>query len=213
MIAHVRGTVAHRSAGSVVIDVGGVGYLVHVTAADHIPARGQEVELHTSLQVREDSMTLYGFTARSSLVLFELLLSSSGVGPKLALAALGTHRPDVLRLAIAGGDTATLTAIPGVGKKVADRLVLELKDKVGGDGLGAFADPEAASGGTAGSADPSVLAEVRDALLGLGYSASEVQSAMVELGEARNDPDADAADLLRRSLRVLGSGVVEGAGR
>jgi len=139
MIAHVRGTVTHRIAGSVVIDVGGVGYLVHVTAADHIPAQGQEVELHTSLQVREDSMTLYGFTARSSLVLFELLLSSSGVGPKLALAALGTHRPDVLRLAIAGGDTATLTAIPGVGKKVAERLVLDLKDKVGGDGLGTFA--------------------------------------------------------------------------
>ncbi|TVR34869.1 MAG: Holliday junction branch migration protein RuvA [Nitriliruptor sp.] len=216
MIAHVRGTVAHRSAGSVVIDVGGVGYLVHVTAADHIPAQGQEVELHTSLQVREDSMTLYGFTARSSLVLFELLLSSSGVGPKLALAALGTHRPDVLRLAIAGGDTATLTAIPGVGKKVAERLVLDLKDKVGGDGLGTFADASDASGtpgGTAGAADPSVLAEVRDALLGLGYSASEVQAAMTELGDARNDPAADAADLLRRCLRVLGSGVVEGAGR
>lgn len=213
MIAHVRGTVAHRGTGSVVIDVHGVGYLVHVTAADHIPARGQEVELHTSLQVREDSMTLYGFTARSSLVLFELLLSSSGVGPKLALAALGTHRPDVLRLAIAGSDTATLTAIPGVGKKVAERLVLDLKDKVGGDGLGAFSDPVGASGGTAGAADPSVLAEVRDALLGLGYSAGEVQAALVELGDARNDPDADAANLLRRCLRVLGSGVVEGAGR
>lgn len=214
MIAHVRGTVAHRSAGSLVVDVGGVGYLVHVTAADHIPARGQEVELHTSLQVREDSMTLYGFTARSSLVLFELLLSSSGVGPKLALAALGTHRPDVLRLAIAGSDTATLTAIPGVGKKVAERLVLDLKDKVGGDGLGAFAEPEGAAGaGTAAAADPSVLAEVRDALLGLGYSASEVQAAMLELGDARNDPDADAAVLLRQCLRVLGSGVVEGAGR
>ena len=212
MIAHVRGTVAHRSAGSVVIDVGGVGYLVHVTAADHIPAQGQEVELHTSLQVREDSMTLYGFTARSSLVLFELLLSSSGVGPKLALAALGTHRPDVLRLAIAGGDTATLTAIPGVGKKVAERLVLDLKDKVGGDGLGTFADASGTAGGTAGGADPSVLAEVRDALLGLGYSASEVQAAMTELGDARNDPAADAADLLRRCLRVLGSGVVEGEG-
>ena len=219
MIAHVRGTVAHRSAGTVVLDVHGVGYLVHVTAADHIPAQGQQVELHTSLQVREDSMTLYGFTARSSLVLFELLLSSSGVGPKLALAALGTHRPDVLRLAIAGGDTATLTAIPGVGKKVAERLVLDLKDKVGGDGLGAFTDADDGSdasgspAGTGGGADRSVLAEVRDALLGLGYSAGEVQAAMVELGDARNDPEADAADLLRRSLRVLGSGVIEGAGR
>ena len=89
MIASLRGRIAHRDTGTVVVDVHGVGYLVHVTPGDRIPARGEEVVLHTSLQVREESMTLYGFTERSSLVLFELLLTSSGVGPKLALAALG----------------------------------------------------------------------------------------------------------------------------
>ncbi len=211
MIAHLRGRVAHRGTGSVVIDVHGVGYLVHVTAGERIPPRGEEVEVHTSLQVREDSMTLYGFTSRSSLVLFDLLLSSSGVGPKLALAALGTHRPDVLRTAIAGGDTATLTAIPGVGKKVAERLVLDLKDKVGGDGLG-FGEVTGSAPST-GGADATVLAEVRDALLGLGYSASEVQSALTDLGDARNDPDADVSDLLRRCLRSLGSGALDGGRR
>jgi holliday junction DNA helicase RuvB len=146
VIAHLRGRVAHRTATDVVVDVQGVGYLVHVAAGERVPPHGELVELHTSLQVREESMTLYGFLDRGSLTLFELLLTSSGVGPKLALAALGTHRPDVLRTAIASGDLPTLTAVPGVGKKVAERLVLELKDKVGSVGAGVAVG---ASGGTA----------------------------------------------------------------
>ena len=205
MIAHLRGHVSHRGADHVVVDVQGVGYLVYVTPGDRIPPRGEPVELHTSLQVREDAMTLYGFTDRGSLALFELLLTSSGVGPKLALAALGTHRPDVLRTAIAGNDVATLTAIPGVGKKVAERLVLELKDKVGVPVL-------PTGGGEVGAAaagDGGVLAEVRDALLGLGYSASEAQDALAQLGDA----DADAAELLRRALRHLSAAAYDGARR
>ena len=201
MIAHVRGTVTHRSAGSVVIDVGGVGYLVHVTAADHIPAQGQEVELHTSLQVREESMTLYGFASEPELRLFELLLTAAGVGPKLALAALATHRPEVLRTALAGEDATTLTAIPGVGPKLAKRLVLELKDKVGGgvDGVAVVGTDGTPSG---------ALAEVRDALLGLGYSAGEVQAALAEVGPA----DGEAtSELLRRALRAMGAGASDGA--
>jgi holliday junction DNA helicase RuvA len=197
VIAHLRGRVVHRDASSVVVDVGGVGYLVYVTAGDRIPPRGEPVELHTSMQVREESMTLYGFTDRAQLILFELLLTSSGVGPKLALAALTTHRPDVLRTAVAGADIATLTAIPGVGKKVAERLVLELKDKVGGPVL-------VGAGSVEGVAvDAGVLGEVRDALLGLGYSAGEVQRAVAAVG----DEDAGStSELLRRCLRHLGSG-------
>jgi holliday junction DNA helicase RuvA len=198
VIAHLRGRVAHRDTSSVVVDVGGVGYLVHVTPSDRIPARGEDVELHTSLQVREESMTLFGFTERSSLSLFELLLTSSGVGPKLALAALGTHRPEVLRMAIAGGDLATLTLVPGIGKKVAERLVLELKDRVGGPGLGVPAD---APGGVP-VGDAAVLAEVRDALLALGYSAGEVQGAIGSLATAEG---ADTSTLLRAALLHLGS--------
>jgi Holliday junction resolvasome RuvABC DNA-binding subunit len=97
MIAHLRGTVAHREAASVIVDVHGVGYLVHVPGSADIPARGQEVELRTAMVVREDSMTLYGFTDAAAQQLFELLLGTSGVGPKLALAILSTHRPTVIR--------------------------------------------------------------------------------------------------------------------
>jgi holliday junction DNA helicase RuvA len=203
VIAHLRGRVAHRDTGSVVVDVSGVGYLVHVTGGDRVPARGEPVELHTSLQVREESMTLYGFTERTSLLLFEQLLTSSGVGPKLALAALGTHRPDVLRSAIAGGDVATLTAIPGVGKKVAERLILELKDRIGGLTSGA-----ALAGDGSGSSGSEPLAEVRDALLGLGYSAGEAQAALADLGSADG---GETAELLRRALRTLGAGAFDGA--
>lgn len=205
MIAHLRGKVSHRGADHVIVDVNGVGYLIHVTPGETIPPRGESVELHTSLQVREDSMTLYGFSERGSLTLFSLLLSSSGVGPKLALAALGTHRPEVLRTAIAGGDVATLTAIPGVGKKVAERLILELKDKVGAPDLTVGDGTSAA----VGSGDAQVLGEVRDALLGLGYSASEAQEALASLGAT----DGDASDLLRHALRYLGTAAFDGAKR
>jgi len=205
MIASLKGTVAHRDATSVVVDVGGVGYLVNVTPAEKVPPRGETIELHTSLQVREESMTLYGFTERSMLQLFELLLTSSGVGPKLALAALGTHRPDVLRTAVGGGDIATLTAIPGVGKKVAERLVLELKDKVGGITGGDL--PGVAANGVA----PDLFTETRDALLALGYSAGEVQQALAGVAAGGEvGPDAQVTDLLRACLRHLGAAAFEG---
>lgn len=207
MIAHLRGLVAQRGAGTVVVDVHGVGYLVHVTGATPLPARGEQVELHTSMQVREDSMTLYGFADRGSLELFELLLSSSGVGPRIALAALGTHRPDTLRAAIAGSDVATLTAVPGIGRKVAERLVLELKDKVGLPDAGLEAAGTAAAGGQADDA----RAEVREALLGLGYSAGEAQQALAAV-----DAEAaagDAAELLRLALRSLAAATFDGVAR
>ena len=196
MIARLTGTVLERSTTAVVVEVAGVGYLVHVAAGAEVPPRGEEVSFHTSLQVREDSMTLYGFTSRAQLALFELLLTSSGVGPRLALAALSTHRPEVLRTAIAGSDEATLTAVPGIGRKVAQRLVLELKDKVGSVPGVTGTDPAAG----AVAADPAVEDEVRDALLGLGYSAAEVTAALMATQEAAGD----AAGRLRAALRHLG---------
>lgn len=205
MISQLRGRVAHRTTGMVVVDVHGVGYLVHVAASTRVPARDEEVELHTSLQVREDSMTLYGFGDRGSLELFELLLSSSGVGPKLALAALGTHRPEVLRTAIAGGDTATLTEVPGIGRKVADRLVLELAEKVGALAGGlVLVEGGAAGAGATDGPDGGTLDEVRVALTGLGYSAGEVREALAEV--VGTGADGDAAQLLRLALRALGRG-------
>jgi Holliday junction DNA helicase RuvA len=196
MIARLTGTVLERTATAVVVDVHGVGYLVHVTPGTDIPARGEVLTLYTSLQVREESMTLYGFGSDAELRLFELLLTAAGVGPKLALAALATHRPDVLRTALAGEDATTLTAIPGVGPKLAKRLVLELKDKVGT--MPALAGP---SGSSAAAVPADVRDEVRDALLALGYAATEVAGALTAVADVEA---ADTATLLRAALRHLG---------
>lgn len=192
MIAFLRGEVAHRDVTTVVVDVGGVGYLVHVADPSAVPAIGQEVSLHTSMQVREDSMTLYGFRERAGLALFEILLTSSGVGPKLAMACLATMPPARLRGAIAAGDLATLSTVPGVGKKVAQRMVLELKDKVGGGA----ADLDLQDAGVdAGNDSP--RGTVHEALVGLGYAPAEIRNVLHDL-----DGDDEAA-LLRAALRRL----------
>lgn len=192
MIAFVRGVVAERSDTSVVVDVAGIGHLVHVPSGTAVPAPGRELTLHTSLQVREDSMTLYGFNDRAALRLFELLLTSSGVGPKLALAALSALRPEVLETALAEGDVAVLTSVPGIGRKVGERLVLELRDRVGA---------VLAPSGSAAAADDSGLATVREALAGFGFSPVEVREALARLDHVE---DEDSGELLRRALRELG---------
>lgn len=194
MIAHVRGRVLRRTPDRVIVDVNGVGWLVHVTSGATIPAVGESVALFTSLQVREDSMTLYGFADERGLELFELLLTSAGVGPKLAMAALSTHRAEILTSAIATGDLATLTAVPGIGKKVAERLVLELRDRVGLPVGGGPSDGVAA--GT------TMAAEARAALASLGYRAGEIEDALATVGDHN-----DLEGLLRAALGVLGKAV------
>ncbi len=191
MIAHLRGQLAARrqmrDTTAVVVDVHGVGYHVLVPngLVDRLPAVEEPVELHTSLQVREDSLTLYGFAAAEARDLFELLLGASGVGPKLALAALSSHSPEGLLRALADADLDALTLIPGVGRKLAERLVLELRDKVGGVQL---------------VHGQSTTGEVRLALLELGYTSAEAQRALDGLdGTAGND----VAELLRGALRAL----------
>lgn len=191
MIARLTGEVAHRDAETAVVDVRGVGYLVHVADPGGVPPVGQEVELHTSLQVREDAMDLYGFPTRAGLVTFELLLRATGVGPKLALAALRTHRPDTLRLALANADTAMLTEVPGIGKKVAERLVLELRDKVG-----AVADLDLPAGGAMAPVDATTLDQAREALAQLGYRDAEIRAALADAPS-----DAGVEDLVRHALR------------
>jgi len=200
VIAVLRGEVLDRGESSVVVDVHGVGYRVLVPTGVAIPSPGREVILHTSLQVREDSMTLYGFLERDELRLFELLLTSSGVGPKLALAALSALRPSVLEAAIVDGDLAVLTAVPGIGRKVAERLVLELKDRVG-----------AVAGAPAGSAaarDDGSVSAVREALAGFGFTPVEVRAALAQLDGIAGE---ESGALLRRALRVLGRGSEGGA--
>ena len=194
MIAHVRGEVVHRGVEQVVVDVGGVGWLVHVADVAGVPPVGQTVQLHTSMQVRDDSMDLYGFIDRAGLETFDLLIQAAGVGPRLALAALRTHRPSVLRDAIALGDATTLTAVPGIGKKVAQRLILELGEKVTTVGVPGTPDVTA---GTA--AESSAIGEAQEALAHLGYSAGEIRAAL-----AGAPADAGVEDLVRHALRSAG---------
>lgn len=207
MIAHVRGLLAASASESVVIDVGGVGYrcLVPGSTRSRLPAAGQEVLLHTSLQVREDSMTLYGFLSQEEYDLFELLLRVDGIGPKVALGMLSTTTPDSLRRAIAFEDLTALCRVPGVGKKTAQRIVLELKDKVGAIGpvpaLGETAMAGAA-GSASGGAPSDSYADALDALMQLGYSRVEAAESLAKARpEAGEEPRVET--LVRLGLKHL----------
>jgi Holliday junction DNA helicase RuvA len=170
MIARLRGTAAARTGERLVLDVGGVGYALAVTpTARRLAERGGEVALETYLHVREDALQLYGFAEPAERELFEHLLAVSGVGPKVALAIVSGSRPADLRRAIALEDTARFEAIPGIGKKTAQRVVLELKEK-----LGSVAPAPEPEPGRLGA---------RDALVELGYSIVEAERALAEVDE------------------------------
>ncbi len=191
MIAFLTGRVAGKSAGSALLDVGGVGYrlLMSTRSLSSLPAEGDSVTVHTYLHVREDELTLYGFENDDERVLFETLIGVSGVGPKVALAVLSALRPDALRSAVASDDVAVLSSVPGVGKKTAQRLALELKDKLDLPDLAAGArGPRAAA-----------VAEARDALLSMGFTAVEAAAALRDADEG-----ATAEQLLRLALKALG---------
>ena len=201
MIASLTGVVEQVGLDRVVVVVGGVGMLVHTTPATAAEARsGQEVVLETTLVVREESLTLYGFAGQDAKALFEQVQTVSGVGPRLALAMLSVHSPDEVRRALAQGDLVALTKVPGIGRKSAERLVLELKDKV----LAVGVDPAGlpATGG-ARAAEGAVVSQVREALEGLGWTARQADGA---LSTVTQDPDAPAevSALLRAALRELG---------
>jgi holliday junction DNA helicase RuvA len=195
VIALLRGRVAAATLGAVVIDVAGVGYQVRIPPGAPVGAVGAEVTVHTHLAVREDSMTLYGFTDAGGRDLFETLLSVTGVGPKLALAAIGTLGADGLRRAVVTEDVASLTVIPGVGKKGAQRMVLELREKLGGLGDGELPGGAHAAGGV-----PDPRAEVREALATLGYAPAEIAKTLDTLPQDVASPE----ELLRDALRAIG---------
>lgn len=206
MIAFVSGPVAALAPDTAVIEVGGVGMAVQCTPGTLARLRvGERARLATSLVVREDSLTLYGFVDDDERQVFELLQTASGVGPRLAQAVLAVHAPDALRLAIARGDEKALTAVPGIGKKGAQRLLLELKDRLGAP-VGA-----AATGGPA--ATPFVPAQwseqLHAALVGLGYAPREADEAVAAVTPEAEATAADGASpnvsaLLRSALRTLG---------
>jgi Holliday junction DNA helicase RuvA len=198
MIASLRGVVAAVAPDAAVLEVGGVGLAVHCTPGTLAGLRvGQPARLATTLVVREDSLTLYGFADDDEKHLFELLQTASGVGPRLAQAALAVLAPDQIRKAIAGADTGVLTRVPGIGKKGAERLILELRDKIGPALIGG---PQSAAGPGA-SAWPE---QVRQALVGLGWTAGQADQAVAAVGETVTGDTPPVADLLRQAIRLLG---------
>jgi Holliday junction DNA helicase RuvA len=196
VIASVAGTVTALHADGVIVRVGGVGLAVQTTPGTRAGLRiGDEAVLATSLVVREDSLTLYGFADDEERALFELLQTASGVGPRLAQAVLTVHTPDTLRRALLTEDLVALTLVPGIGRKGAQRMVLELKDKV--VGTAASAAPLASQ--------PGWRDTLSQALVGLGFAASQADEAVVRLAETHpGAEDADVPDLLREGLAMLG---------
>jgi len=192
MIGSLRGSVLERlDDGRVLIEVGGVGYLVTVTPrtlAELEPT--SPVFLYVHHHIREDAQMLFGFLRRDERAAFDVLIATHGIGPALAVAILGTHSPAALVDIVAGNDLGALMLVPGVGKKTAERLLIELRNRLNLPML----DPlSTVSGGTA-------VGNVREALSGLGYASEEIREAMRELPES-----ASAEDLLRDALRLLGA--------
>ena len=188
MIAFLQGVLAEKGAGRVVVDVNGVGYelLVPSPAIATLPAIGRPARLFTRLVVKDDGMTLFGFGSADERSLFDHLVTVTGVGPKLALAVLSALTPDAFRRAIAAGDVAVLTQVPGIGRKGASRIILDLKDSLGLGGDEVVTGP---------------MSEVREALLALGLSPEEAREALSAIPP---NGDRPVEDLLREALRGVG---------
>jgi len=192
VIAFLEGRVVERGGDRVVISVGGTGYevLAPTSTLSKLPPVGRTTRVSTRLIVREDQMILYGFSTSEERRLFDLLVGVNGVGPKVALAFLSALAPDAFRRAVIAGDVAALTIVPGVGRKVAQRVVLDLKDRLGGD-----AEVAVVAEGP--------LADVRDALLSLGLSSQEASEAMAGMSP---NGGTSVEDLLRQALQRVGRG-------
>jgi holliday junction DNA helicase RuvA len=191
MIGSLRGSVLERTtAGDVLLEVGGVGYLVTVSSrvlGELEP--GTPVFLYIHHHVREDAQTLYGFTSRDDRSTFQALIGTHGIGPALAVAILATHPPAALFDVVANNDAAALTLVPGIGRKTAERLIIELRDLLSVPVLN-----------TGAGSSVSVVADVRDALAGLGYGTDEIRDVLRELPTG-----GDSATLLRDALKMLGA--------
>ena len=193
MIERLTGTLAAVSGEGVVLDVGGVGFLLDVSTVTYrdLPAVGAPVTLLTYLAVREDALQLYGFSSDDERELFRLFIGVSKIGPKLAMAALSSRRPVALRQALATGDVAAISSVPGIGKKTAERLILELKDKVGD----LTAPTGTGAGGTDLGADEGPVSLARAALVELGFASVEVDKLL-----AKADSTQPVEEIIKRAL-------------
>ena len=193
MIGTLRGEVLERNVDStILLEVGGVGYVVSVSqrAISELEP-GSPIFLYIHHHIREDAQTLFGFTTRDERSTFQVLLGTHGVGPAMALAVMATHPPAALVDVVANGDIAALTLVPGIGKKTAERLLVELKNRLSVPVL---------DGVNNGAGGASAIADVREALTGLGYGSDEIRDVLSELAT-----DSDSATLLRDALKTLGA--------
>ncbi|HEY3317285.1 MAG TPA: Holliday junction branch migration protein RuvA [Coriobacteriia bacterium] len=190
MIAFLRGRLAAKTGAHCLLDVNGVGYRIAMAtpALAALPAEGEPVTILTHLLVREDELSLFGFLEDAERDLFEMLITVSGVGPKVALAVLSAMTPEALATALGAEDVAAISSVPGIGKKTAQRIIIELKDKLAAPGLGSVAG---------GAATPA-HAEVRDALLAMGFAPAEASAALA------GAEGGSAQALLKHALKRLG---------
>ncbi len=201
MISYLRGTLAAFEEDKIIIDVGGVGYGVYVSGQtmDRLPSVGNEVKIHTYLNVKEDAMQLYGFLSRDDLGMFRLLIGVNGIGPKGGLGVLSALSPDDLRFAVLAGDVKAICAAPGIGKKTAEKLILELRDKMKlEDALDHIAsEPEGViQPGTHGR----VQSEAIQALVALGYGNTEALRAVKMVEEVES---MEVEDVLKQALKNM----------
>jgi holliday junction DNA helicase RuvA len=189
VIGRLRGTLAHKEFDTVLLDVGGVGYVIAIPPSVHgeLPAVGSDAVLHVHTHVREDQLALYGFATSEQRDVFRILIGVSGIGPKVGVAILGALDVASLRRAVVTDDIDTLTTVPGIGKRSAQKLLLELKPKLD------LPDSEIVAGSS------SVLVEVRDALAGLGYQPAEIRAVVSSLPD-----DGTVEVLLKSALQNLG---------
>ena len=194
MIAFLEGVVAGKTATSVMLNVGGVGFEVNMptTGLVRLPEAGERAVVHTYLQVRDDGMSLFGFLSLEEKALFERLITVSGVGPKVALAALSSYEPAKLVDLIAAQDVAAVQRVPGIGKKMASRIILELKGSLD-EGLASLFDEEK-------PAESQAMADARAALLSMGFTSAEIDVALSGAPEGGSD-----SALLQYALKKLGS--------
>ncbi len=203
MYAYIKGTLMEITEEAVVVETGGIGYNIKVSTntADLLPGIGSEVKIYTYTLVREDSFSLYGFLTRDDLDIFKKLITVSGIGPKGGLAILSVMSADALRFAVAAGDAKEIAKAPGVGKKTAERVILDLRDKISiEDTLRNLGSSDGRAGGDTGLADNMMKREAIEALTALGYSASEAAAAVKKVEISENDT---SETILKQALKHM----------
>lgn len=202
VISYIRGMLTEKAGDMIVVEAGQVGFGIRVpmTVLESLPPLGEEVRIYTHMQVKEDDISLYGFLNRQDLEMFRQLIGVNGIGPKGALAILSALRPDDLRLAILTGDARAISRAPGIGAKTAQRIILDLKDKVSAEEMIASMEAEKGTGAVAAPLAGEASREAVEALVALGYSNLEASKAVKSV-QATEDMDAEA--VLKASLKYL----------